>query len=143
MVTEVQVTRAPVISIIDDDQSVRDGLVDLLRTMGYDAEAFERADYFLQSRRLGDTSCLITDMRMPGMTGLELHDQLIASGKAIPTIVITAFPEDADLARAQRAGVVCYLAKPVDKSQLAACIRSALGSGAAPVRRNHDGQERI
>jgi FixJ family two-component response regulator len=116
------------ISIVDDDQSVRDGIVDLIRARGFDAEAFERAEHFLQSSRLQHTSCLITDARMPGMSGLELYDRLLASGRPIPTIVITAFPRDADRARALGAGVLCYLAKPVDEDELIACIKSAVAS---------------
>jgi FixJ family two-component response regulator len=114
------------ISIVDDDQSVRDGVVDLVRAMGFNAMAFERAENFLESTHLDKTSCLITDMRMPGIGGLQLHDRLAASGKRIPTIMITAFPEEADRVRARQAGVVCYLAKPFDDRELAACIRSAL-----------------
>jgi FixJ family two-component response regulator len=117
------------ISIVDDDQSVRDGIVDLIRARGFDAEAFERAEHFLQSSRLQHTSCLITDARMPGMSGLELYDRLLASGRSIPTIVITAFPRDTDRARALGAGVLCYLAKPVDEDELIACIKSAVASG--------------
>jgi FixJ family two-component response regulator len=116
------------ISIVDDDQSVRDGIVDLIRARGFDAEAFERAEHFLQSSRLQHTSCLITDARMPGMSGLELYDRLLASGRSIPTIVITAFPRDTDRARALGAGVLCYLAKPVDEDELIACIKSAVAS---------------
>ena len=121
---------AALISIVDDDPSVRDGLVDLARAMGFDAEAFECAEDFLQSPRLDLTSCLITDVRMPGMTGLELHERLAAAGKSIPTIVITAFPQAADRMRALQAGVLCYLAKPFEESELVACISSALRSGA-------------
>ena len=117
-----------VISIVDDDNSVRDGIADLVRAMGFNAMAFERAEHFLQSGRVDKTSCLITDMRMPGMGGLELYDRLIASGKRIPTIMITAFPEGVDRSRALRAGVLCYLAKPFDDNELAACIQSALGA---------------
>ena len=116
------------VSIIDDDQSVRDGIMDLVRAMGFKAEAFESAEDFLQSGRAARSSCLITDMRMPGMTGLELYDRLVASGERIPTIVITAFPKDGDQARALRVGVVCYLTKPFDDNQLATCIVSALAA---------------
>jgi FixJ family two-component response regulator len=125
-----------VVSIVDDDKSVRDGLVDLVRAMGFDAEAFDRAEQFLQSSRVDDTSCLITDMRMPGMTGLDLYDRLIASGKPIPTIVITAFPKNADRVRAREAGVICYMAKPFDESELTECIKSALGSDPADRRKS-------
>ena len=122
------------ISIVDDDQSVRDGMVDLLRAVGFDAEAFERPETFLQSSRVDRTSCLITDVRMPGMTGLELHDRLVASGKPIPTIVITAFPKDVDRKRARQAGVICYLAKPVEENELITCINSALTLSASSRR---------
>jgi FixJ family two-component response regulator len=124
---EEQVT-VPLVSIVDDDQSVRDGIADLVRAAGFDAEVFERAEHFLQSEQVEQTSCVITDALMPGMTGLELHDRLIASGRPIPTIVITAFPKDGDKARAIASGVISYLVKPVDESELIACIASALGS---------------
>jgi FixJ family two-component response regulator len=94
--------------------------------MGFSAMAFERAEHFLQSGGVDKTSCLITDKYMPGMGGLELYDRLIASGKRIPTIMITAFPEETDRSRALQAGVLCYLAKPFDDHELAACIQSAL-----------------
>jgi len=116
------------VSIVDDDQSVRDGLVDLVNSMGFDVETFERAEHFLQSEDIDRTNCLITDMRMDGMSGLELHHRLVESGKRIPTIVITAFPKDRDRERALQAGVLCYLAKPFDERQLVECITSALGA---------------
>ena len=125
---------APVISIVDDDQSVRDGIVDLVTAMGFDAEAFERPELFLRSSRLDRTSCLITDIRMPGMSGLELHDRLLASGKRIPTIVITAFPTDAERARALGAGVAGYLIKPFDENELVACLTSSLAPPGADRR---------
>ena len=118
------------IAIVDDDQSVRDGMVDLMSAMGFDAEGFGRAEHFLQSSRLDRTACLITDMRMPGLNGLELHHHLVRSGKRIPTIVITAYPTEPERTRALGAGVVCYLAKPVDENELVDCIKSSLGSRA-------------
>jgi FixJ family two-component response regulator len=126
--TEVQVT-APVITIVDDDQSVRDGIVDLVTAMGFDAQSFARAEQFLRSARLDRTACLITDMRMPGMSGLDLLDQLAVSGRWIPTIMITAFPTEVEQARAIEAGVVGYLIKPFDEAQLVACITTSIGSG--------------
>ena len=114
------------VSIIDDDQSFRESVVDLVRAMGFEAQEFERAEDFLHSGGTARTACLITDMRMPGMSGLELHERLTARNEAIPTIVITAFPKDDDRARAQRNGVICYLAKPFDHNQLSDCITSAL-----------------
>src|SRR5258708_38230510 len=103
-----EMPKKPVISIVDDDQSVREGTMDLVNAMGFTAEAFPCAEDFLKSKRLRRTSCLITDVRMPGMTGLELHDRLVGAGKVIPTILITGFPNDRDQGRALRAGVFCY-----------------------------------
>jgi len=116
------------IAIVDDDQSAREGIVDLLTAMGYEAQAFERAEDFLQSLQIARVDCLITDVRMSGMTGLELLDRLLASGKAIPAIVLTAFTLEADRVRALAAGAVCYLSKPFGENQLIECIRVALSS---------------
>jgi FixJ family two-component response regulator len=121
----------PMVSIVDDDPSVCEGLMDLLSSMGFAAEAFPRADEFLKSDRPDKTSCLIADVQMPGMSGLELHDHLVRSGKIIPTILITAFPKDADRGRALRTGVKCYLTKPFSDSDLLTCIQSGLGSSGA------------
>ncbi len=119
---------APVISIVDDDPSVRDGIVDLVTAIGFDAEAFACAEHFLASSRVDTTCCLIADVCMPGMNGLALHDGLLASGRRIPTILITGFPSKAERRRATRAGVVGYLVKPLDESQLIACIVASIGS---------------
>jgi len=122
----------PVISIIDDDPSVREGTMDLLNSMGFAAEAFERANDFLNSNRLQSTACLIADVQMPGMTGLELHNRLVGSGNTIPTILITAFPNDRDRARALQNGVRCYLTKPFNETELLTCIREALKNWRMP-----------
>ena len=126
----------PVISIVDDDASVRESTMDLLNSMGFIGETFQRAEDFLRSDRLHTTACLITDMRMPGMTGLELHHRLVASGALIPTIVITGFPNDRDRARALQAGVICYLTKPFGQNELLDCIQSALGRHNTDERRS-------
>jgi FixJ family two-component response regulator len=118
----------PLISIVDDDEFVRATTLDLLSSMGFAAKAFRQPDDFLKSGDIRQTSCLIADMRMPGMTGLELYGHLVASGHAIPTILITAFPDDRDRARARQSGVRCYLAKPFEDKELLECIRAALGS---------------
>ena len=118
--------KKPVISIVEDDPSVREGTMDLLNSMGFIAKPFQRADDFLKSNCHPSTSCLIADVRMPGMSGLELHNRLIGSGNLIPTILITAFPNDRDRERALQAGVKCYLTKPFNEDDLLACIRSAL-----------------
>lgn len=118
--------QTPVIAIVDDDPSAREGTMDLLNSMGFVTETFERADEFLASKRLHSTSCLITDVQMPRMTGIELHKRLIASGVNIPTILITAFPDERDRVRAIQSGVICYLIKPYRDEDLLSCIRSAL-----------------
>ena len=122
-------TKKPLIAIVDDDQSAREGIVDLVTAMGYEPQAFERAEDFLQSLQIARSDCLITDVRMPGMTGLELLDLLLASGKTIPTIVLTAFTLEADRMRALAAGAVCYVPKPFQENELSQCIRIALSSG--------------
>jgi FixJ family two-component response regulator len=116
----------PVISIVDDDESVREGTADLIESMGFVAKTFLHAEDFLQSDSIRCTACLITDVRMPGMSGLELHERLAASGNVIPTILVTAFPNDRDRAQAIGAGVMCYLSKPFSEDDLLACIDVAL-----------------
>jgi FixJ family two-component response regulator len=116
----------PLISVVDDDESMREAMRGLMKSLGYTAEAFASAEEFLNSRQVPRTSCLIADVHMPGMTGLELHHHLVASGKTIPTILITAYPDDGVRQRALGDGVVCYLSKPFDENDLLACIRSSL-----------------
>lgn len=120
--------KKPVVAIVDDDESACEGTTDLLKAMGFVAKGSRSAEDFLQSSHLRYTACVITDMRMSGMTGLELHDHLVQSGKTIPTILVTAFPNDRDRTRALKAGVVCYLAKPFNDQDLLRCVRSALES---------------
>jgi len=101
-------------------------MMNLVRAMGAAAEMFPSAEDFLGSDAINRTSCLIADMRMPGMSGLELHNRLVDSGTPIPTILITAFPNDRDQARATEAGVICYLAKPFSETELLTCVHSIL-----------------
>jgi FixJ family two-component response regulator len=103
--------------------------------MGFAAKAFPHASDFLKSDDLHNTSCLIADMRMPGMTGLELHSRLVESGNKIPTILITAFPDDRDRARARQSGVRCYLSKPYEDKDLLKCVLSALAFSGIIVSR--------
>ena len=116
----------PLISIVDDDESMREAIKGLMRSLGYRVEAVASAQEFLSSRHVRRTSCLIADMQMPGMTGLDLYQRLSTSGKPIPTILITAYPDDGVRKRALSAGVLGYLSKPFDEDDLLACIRSAL-----------------
>jgi FixJ family two-component response regulator len=115
-----------VIAIVDDDELAREGTIDLVKSMGFIAKAFERAEDFLKSDYLNSSSCLIADVLMPGMTGIELHNRLVEAGNITPTILITSFPSDRDRARARQAGAICYLAKPFDDEDLLTCVRSAL-----------------
>jgi FixJ family two-component response regulator len=116
-----------VISIVDDDESARNALTNLMRSLDFSATAFASGESFLRSNRLRSTACLIADVKMPGMTGLELHSRLVASARSIPTILITAYYYERVRAQALNAGVVCYLTKPFNESELLACIDSALG----------------
>ena len=118
---------ASIISIVDDDASVREGLADLVSSMGFQAKTFRRAGHFLKSHWLRNTSCLIADVQMPEMTGLELYSALVDLGIKMPTILITAFPNNDDRDRALDAGVSCYLTKPFEKGELITRIRSTLG----------------
>src|SRR2546423_3718635 len=93
--------------------------------------AFECAEDLLKSKRRRNLSCMIADVQMPGMTGLDLHNRLVACGEPIPTILITAFPDERARERALQAGVTCYLTKPFSEDELLACIRSKLGRGEA------------
>jgi FixJ family two-component response regulator len=118
--------RTAVIAIVDDDHSVREALASLVRSLGYAAMAFECAEDLLKSKRRRGVSCLIADVQMPGMSGLELYHHLSACGKPIPTILITAFPDDNLRKRALAAGAIGYLSKPFEEDDLLACIRAAL-----------------
>jgi FixJ family two-component response regulator len=122
------VQQSLMISIVDDDRAVREGMTDLIKSMGFGAESYSSASDFLKSADRRITSCLIADVQMPEMTGLELHDRLVTLGDIIPTILITAFPNDRDRKWAARSGVICYLAKPFNDDGLFACIRSAIES---------------
>ena len=118
---------ASIISIVDDDASVREGLADLVSSMGYQAKTFRRAEHFLKSHWLRNTSCLIADVQMPEMTGLTLYTALVDLGIQMPTILITAFPNNDERDRALDAGVSCYLTKPFKKGELIKRIHSTLG----------------
>ena len=120
---------ASLVSVVEDDQFFRESMTRLMRSLGCSVEAFPSAADFLASPRLVETACLIADVHMPAMTGLELYRHLIDAGYAIPTILVTAYPDDDVRARALNDGVVCYLRKPVDEKHLMRCLRAALHSG--------------
>jgi FixJ family two-component response regulator len=123
---EVGLPTTTLISIIDDDEAVREALQGLMTSMGFTVETFSSALDFLARTNIRDTSCLIVDVHMPGMTGVELHRRLVESGYAIPTILITAYPDESVRVRAMADGVICYLTKPCDSDELLGCVSSAL-----------------
>ena len=121
--------KASLVAVVEDDQFFRESMKRLMRSLGYAVEAFPSAADFIASPRLVETACLIADVNMPAMTGLELHRRLIEMGYAIPTILVTAYPDNDVRTRAMKDGVVCYLRKPLDEKHLMRCLRAALHSG--------------
>jgi FixJ family two-component response regulator len=126
---EAAMARRTLISIVDDDQPFRGSMRKLIMSLGYTVEDFPSAANFLASPLLPETACLVADVQMPGMTGVELHRRLVDAGYAIPTILVTAYPDEVVRNRMLKNGVVCYLRKPVDDDHLEQCLRSALQSG--------------
>jgi len=119
------------IAIIDDDESVRKATKSLVRSLGYEAATFCSAEEFLGSSQLKTAACLITDVRMPGMSGVELQDRLIADGRSLPTVFISAFSDERVQQRVLESGAVGYLHKPFEEDRLIECIETALkGQGA-------------
>jgi len=118
--------KAQVISIVDDDESVRTATESLVRSLGYDAATFASAEEYLLSRYVHDTSCLITDLVMPGMSGVDLQDRLIAEGNETPVIFITACFDEMTRTRALEAGAHGFLRKPFSEESLIECLDSAL-----------------
>jgi FixJ family two-component response regulator len=115
-----------VISVIDDDASVRAATNNLLSSHGYIVHAFASAEEFLQSGGPVESLCVIADVQMPAMSGLDLLTHMRAQGYAAPFIFITAFPEESVRARALKAGAICFLAKPFAAPVLIDCIKTAL-----------------
>jgi FixJ family two-component response regulator len=116
------------VSIVEDDRFFRESMRMLLESLGHNVESFPSAADFLASPRLVETACLIADVQMPAMTGIELYRHLVETGRAIPTILVTAYPDDEARARALNEGVICYLRKPVDDERLKGCLREAFNS---------------
>jgi FixJ family two-component response regulator len=125
-VEEGRLPKAPLIAIVDDDEFFRASMEELMESHGYSVEAFPSAADFLASRRLDEIACLIADIHMPAMTGLELYVRLIEAGRKIPTILVTAYPDETTRTRALKNGVVCYLSKPFNDNDLMDCLRNAV-----------------
>ena len=115
------------ISIVDDNESIRRTTAFLIESFGYRAAAYESAEEFLKSVRLSDTSCLIVDVQMPGMSGLQLQSRLASEGYGIPIIFITAYDSKDSRQQAMQAGAVAFLGKPFSDEQLLEAVRSAVG----------------
>jgi FixJ family two-component response regulator len=124
-----QLQSPPTISIIDDDESMRCAMKSLVASLGLDAYTFASAEEFLQSSHLDDTSCLITDLQMPGMNGIELQKLLLAQGRRIPIILVTAFPEERMRTRAIEAGALGFLSKPFETQTLIDLIDKVIETG--------------
>ena len=118
--------RVPLISIVDDDDALRNSLDDLIRSIGFRTQGFPSAEAFLSSNQARDTACLILDVRMPGMNGLDLQRQIVAANWRIPIIFITSHADDDARARALEAGAVAFLYKPFREEELLNAIDAAL-----------------
>jgi FixJ family two-component response regulator len=116
----------PLVAIVDDDESVRDAVKELLDSAGFSTAAFGSAESLLQSGRRRSVECVVTDLCMPGMSGLELHQRLLASHRPIPAILVTGCADEQVREQALAAGVAGYLAKPFRSSELLSCVRSAM-----------------
>ena len=123
-----------IISVVDDDLSIRDAANNLLRSSGYTVHTFASAEEFLLSPHLGETACVIADVQMSAMSGLDLSAAMRAKGHIVPFIFITAFPDENLRARAMKAGAICFLAKPFAAPALIRCLQTALETGCSEAR---------
>ena len=119
-------SRVPLISIVDDDDALRNSLDDLIRSIGFRTQGFPSAEAFLNSHQVHDTACLILDVRMPGMNGLDLQRQMVAANRRIPIIFITSHADDNARARALEDGALAFLYKPFREEELLNAIDAAL-----------------
>ena len=127
-------SEAPLISIVDDDALARDGIRELIESLGYETITFTSAEHFLRSDVIAETKCLITDMQMPGLSGLELQEALQSQGHQTPVIVITGYPNEKHRTRALENGAVGYLSKPFAEQTLAECLSAAIKSRSSQAR---------
>jgi tungstate transport system substrate-binding protein len=124
----------PLISIVDDDALARDGIRELVESLGYNTATFESAERFLGSSMLAQTTCLITDLQMPGLSGLELQEALQSQGDRTPVILITAYPNEKHQTRALDNGAVAFLSKPFDEESLVKCLTAAIMTSARAAK---------
>jgi CheY-like chemotaxis protein len=131
---DVEMSAAPLISIVDDDALARDGIAALVGSLGYNVITFTSAEHFLGSDVIAETTCLITDMQMPGLNGLELQEALQSQGHQTPVIVITGYPNEKHQTRALENGAVGYLSKPFHEQTLVECLSAAIKSRSSQAR---------
>ncbi|AJW94639.1 MULTISPECIES: response regulator transcription factor [Burkholderia] len=120
----------PVVSIIDDDSSVRLATRSLVRSLGWDVRVYESAEAFLDADEVADVACIISDVQMPGLSGLEMYECLLERGAAPPVIFITSFPSEATLRHAMKLGAICVFSKPVDPAAIEQRLEDLHGSHA-------------
>ena len=119
------------VSIIDDNRVAREAIADLVNSLGYEVATYESAEDFLDCGQIAQTSCLITDLQMPGLNGLDLQSHLIAHGQTMPVIFVSGFPEEKIRRRAMSAGAIGFLSKPFEEGALIDCLKTALSRSAA------------
>jgi FixJ family two-component response regulator len=120
------------ISIVDDDALARDGIGTLVESLGYNVITFTSAEHFLQSDVIAETTCLITDLQMPGLSGLQLQEALKSQGCQTPVILITAYPNEQQRKRALDNGAVGFLGKPFDEGSLISCMTAGIKLALVP-----------
>jgi FixJ family two-component response regulator len=130
---ETTLAETSLVAVVEDDESIRNATRDLLRAAGFSTATFEDAESFLASAIRATAVCVVADIRMPGMTGLDLYEELVASGDRIPTVIITAHPDEPTRLRARDLGITCYLSKPFEPDELLECVHEALAKPARPI----------
>ena len=120
--------KLPIVAVVDDDEAVRAAIQNLVRSLDLGVVTFASAEAFLASTVVGGVACLITDVQMPGMSGIDLQRHLAATGDRVPVVLITAFPRDDVRLKAEAEGAYGYLAKPFDGPRLIECIERALSA---------------
>ena len=128
-----EMSGAPLIAIVDDDALARDGIRELVASLGYETVTFSSAQDFLASSVITKTTCLITDLQMPGLNGLELQEALRRKGYCTPVILVTAYPNEHHRRRALDNGAVGFLNKPFEEASLIRCINAAIRTEGRPI----------
>jgi FixJ family two-component response regulator len=124
----INLAKTPIISIVDDNETFRRATARLMRSLGHAVAAFASAEEFLNSGRLNDTACLICDVQMPGMSGIELQEKLLTQGHRLPIIFVTAYPQSNVREQALTSGALGFLDKPFEEETLLSCLGQALSA---------------